>query len=708
MDDSRFDDLTRLLGAAGGRRAVSGALLGTVLGSTATEGVARKRDEGSGQPGQTGTWKPSAAARAGTASGARRSGATATAARRRSLSPAIAAAPSRAPTLNRGAPRADCDFAGQSFVGGDLNGSTFRGIDGRGATFNGTDNHGSTFAAACLQGARFRQANLTGSTWGGACLFDADFTGADLGEATTFNDARFCGTVMPDGSVNDRDCERGTACCQRRLGGDSCQSVADCLTFPCYATSCTNGQCELTQVVTGPSPNDLCSFCCENSCCQGNANQCNPGGLCCAPNCAERVCGPDGCGGTGTCGDCADGLACNDQGRCVCTPQSCAAGCCDGEGNCRPGDTNQACGTGGATCESCGAGQTCQNQHCAACEPDCAGKTCGPDGCGGSCGSCAEGQRCQNGQCVCDAESCPDGCCASGPGNPGACRSGTNRQTCGAGGAQCATCPQGQDCLGQQCAVCNPQTCSDGCCAADGTCQSGYAIHACGGPAGAPCASCSDQQTCQNRQCADCGQECICTGQSICADPDAPNITCPGPSPSELCICYVSSAGRPLCGGGIVQLPAPGCTSDAECQQYAAGSVCVDSVNVPGQPQCAGVPFCVTPCCTPDCAGKVCGFDGCGGACGTCGPCQRCEGGTCQVLQPNGAPCSQDSACCSGNCFADVCADRVTNCGRNVCNPPAKGCLDDLCCSCASVAQCCAGGCCGDGQVCDGGECVPG
>ena len=158
----------------------------------------------------------------------------------------------------------------------------------------------------------------------------------------------------------------------------------------------------------------------------------------------------------------------------------------------------------------------------------------------GLCGSCAEGQRCQNGQCICDAESCPDGCCASGPGNPGACRSGTNRQTCGAGGAQCAACPTGQDCFGQQCAACGPQTCSDGCCAPDGTCQSGFAIHGLRWSRRAPCASCSDQQTCQNRQCADCGQNCICTGQSICADPDAPNITCPGPSPNDLCICYVS------------------------------------------------------------------------------------------------------------------------------------------------------------------------
>jgi hypothetical protein len=39
--------------------------------------------------------------------------------------------------------------------------------------------------------------------------------------------------------------------------------------------------------------------------------------------------------------------------------------------------------------------------QCAACVPNCAGKSCGSDGCGGSCGTCAAGQTCNaSGQCV--------------------------------------------------------------------------------------------------------------------------------------------------------------------------------------------------------------------------------------------------------------------------------------------------------------------
>lgn len=35
------------------------------------------------------------------------------------------------------------------------------------------------------------------------------------------------------------------------------------------------------------------------------------------------------------------------------------------------------------------------------CEPDCSGRECGNDGCGGSCGSCGSNETCDGGQCVC-------------------------------------------------------------------------------------------------------------------------------------------------------------------------------------------------------------------------------------------------------------------------------------------------------------------
>lgn len=74
-------------------------------------------------------------------------------------------------------------------------------------------------------------------------------------------------------------------------------------------------------------------------------------------------------------------------GACVCVPQ------CDGK----------ECGINGCggTCGTCDAAQTeCVSGGCV-CTPSCDGKSCGEDGCGGVCGSCAEGEECvSDGSCV--------------------------------------------------------------------------------------------------------------------------------------------------------------------------------------------------------------------------------------------------------------------------------------------------------------------
>jgi len=57
------------------------------------------------------------------------------------------------------------------------------------------------------------------------------------------------------------------------------------------------------------------------------------------------------------------------------------------------------------------------------CLPDCAGKECGPDGCGGICGLCADGTACVDGQCpcepVCDGFACGDDGCGGSCGQCG-------------------------------------------------------------------------------------------------------------------------------------------------------------------------------------------------------------------------------------------------------------------------------------------------
>ncbi|WP_163998713.1 hypothetical protein [Pyxidicoccus caerfyrddinensis] len=130
---------------------------------------------------------------------------------------------------------------------------------------------------------------------------------------------------------------------------------------------------------------------------------------------------------------------------------------------CTPNCAGRQCGADGCggTCGSCSGGSVCTStgQCMATCTPSCTGKTCGDDGCGGSCGTCGSGQACQSGRCVCvprcDGRQCGlDGC----GGTCGTCRSGT---TCNAAGA-CVCVPQ---CQGK---VCGPDSCGGTC----GTCPS--------------------------------------------------------------------------------------------------------------------------------------------------------------------------------------------------------------------------------------------
>ena len=104
--------------------------------------------------------------------------------------------------------------------------------------------------------------------------------------------------------------------------------------------------------------------------------------------------------------------------------------------------------------------------------------------------------------------------------------------------------------------------------------------------------------------------------------------------------------------------------------------------------------------CVPDCAGKTCGADGCGGSCGECGPEDWCVNDECVPLGgciPNctGKECGSDG--CDGIC--GVCdLEEICKAG-GVCGLPSTGtetCIDVYNC----IAQCgldalCAEGCAG-------------
>ncbi len=291
----------------------------------------------------------------------------------------------------------------------------------------------------------------------------------------------------------------------------------------------------------------------------------------CVPNCLHRQCGDDGCGGS--CGECAPGTGCS-QGTCL-GGGDCGDvlefGCCDGDTLywCED-DLLQTldCPAAGETCGWDGANSAynCGGEgpdpdakypfDCGFCQPDCAGKACGDNGCEGSCGECPGPQDgCAAGICVCQ----PD-CGGKECGDDGC-------------GGACGPCAEGFECEGETC-VCDPN-CDGKVCGDDG----------CGGS----CGECQDS-VCDGSQCC----EPQCEGK-LCGDNG-----CNGS-------CGDCLGAQDICAEGI-------CVCQADCTNKDCGpdgcqGSCGQCLGL--QEQC-NVGKCV---CQPDCAGKTCGSDGCDGLC---------------------------------------------------------------------------------------------
>jgi len=204
-------------------------------------------------------------------------------------------------------------------------------------------------------------------------------------------------------------CDDGDACtvgdtCTALEEGDGIECKGDAMACddgkPCTDDSCDDQEgCQFDPMIDGSKcilPGG------EEGACLGG--ECAP--LPCVPSCGGKQCGDDGCGGE--CGPCPNGEPCID-GACGCVPD-CAGKQCGPSGNC-PGvvcgqcDANSACVDGlcvcmfndpcGETC--CATGQVCNQGVC--CTPQCDGKDCGDNACGGTCGECFVGEACKSGVC---------------------------------------------------------------------------------------------------------------------------------------------------------------------------------------------------------------------------------------------------------------------------------------------------------------------
>ena len=559
--------------------------------------------------------------------------------------------------------------------------------------------------------------------------------------------------------------ECGAPCEQPGCGDGQCDPWMEesCWNCPMDCGPCEEGDCCQEHEFPGCADPDVmwcvCEmdpFCCEvmwDGLCVDEAQQC--GAQCgCVPNCQGKQCGADGCGGS--CGQCPPGTQCNNQGQCG-GPNACGNGWCQqGQGeNCKtcPQDCGPcaACGDGecwgdGESCitcpQDCGAcaGSCCQAQNGPGCEnievmkcvcamdpyccdtawdgicvseaqqdcgadcpciPNCQGKQCGPDGCGGSCGQCPPGVPCNNqGQC-----GAPDACgngwcqnwqgetCETCPQDCGECPKCGDGQCQADGGENCQSCPE-------DCGPCN-----------GGSCCEAHQSVGCDDPEITQCVCAMDPYCCQQMWDDICVDEAINQCKAQCDDPCEPQCWTADGTIMECgpdgCggVCGICNDASQCVNGKCVGVCQPNCVNDfgmpKNCGADGCGGVCG---TCPSGQQCnEQFGFCV-PGCQPNCAGKECGDDGCGGSCGACPGDMECQNGQC-VGQPT-YNCSNMVACamecgfgvgCTMGCYGNGDAQSqqlfqsvtwcvVQECGWNI--------------DAACVQQALAGGCADEFKAC--------
>jgi hypothetical protein len=530
--------------------------------------------------------------------------------------------------------------------------------------------------------------------------------------------------------------------------GDPCADPGDCADELCQTKACVDFLCVYTDVSDGPSPNRLCdTHCCQGACCAAGATECNPSGLCCAPNCAGRQCGPDGCGGGGggTCGACPPGEVCDeDSGQCSCDGARCAAACCAPGQVCDLASSPNRCCTPeprATTCpvDTCGeVRNNCGEEvDCGACEPIiCFTGTChadthrctyagDPNGQPGT--LCPAPRVCCADQCcpahqVCDVSGPISICCTPEPAAT-TCHPPGGTPRCGMAPNNC-----GQD---VNCGACEEVACQTGTCsAADHHCT--YVTN----PNLTPCSTGTvTAGVCCDGQCVpgDCCTTADCTGvvnactEHTCTCGGGPACTraterCCGASPGGTCVHDQTDPTN--CGGCGHHCPAGTCQV-ATCTHGVCGTAPVPDDTNPGG-ACPGSEV----CCSGACTDRSTNHD----HCGTCNnPCNdrvcatgACFSGMCQTeLTPRGqpGPFCPDGQCCTGTCCTnptpvcdqDICIRciNIDHCGPDQGCCPAGICCDrgHECCSdhCCDAGQVCCdstlGTCCGGDQVCCGDHC---
>ncbi|MBW2700697.1 MAG: putative metal-binding motif-containing protein [Deltaproteobacteria bacterium] len=551
------------------------------------------------------------------------------------------------------------------------------------------------------------------------------------------------GTNANCGSCGD-NCQADSTCTGNVCTCDHLACVSDCCAWGevCYNSSCCMPNCTSRECgsdgcgdscgtcsLTGETCNGSGLCVCDSSHTDCDGNQLNGcecdtsdtnvcyNNACCTPNCSGRECGTDGCGGS--CGNCG-------------TNEECNAGTCECDANHEDCDNNESC-----ECDVSGS-SFCYNNFC--CTPNCSGRECGTDGCGGSCGNCDANEVCNAGTCECDtnyqdcdslpANGCEcdvsgtnvcfsNACCA--PIAPcGANNCGFMSDNCG-GSVNCGSCTDSdEDCESNNC-TCNNTTCGSDCCAAGQICDGGDSCctpvdpcgpnncgimsNGCGGTVN--CGSCADSdKDCESNNCVcnntTCNTDCCAAGQ-IC---DGGNSCCTPVNPCGFNNCGSMSDG---CGGTV------NCGSCADSDEDCESNSCTCNNTTCGSDCCAAGQICDggDSCCTPvdPCGPSNCGFisNGCGGManCGSCADSDKdCESNNCVCNNTTcdtdccaaGQVCDTGDSCCTIDCSGKECGD--DGCGGTCgsCVPVNEVCnASDQCVCAPNMADC-------DGEEANGCE----
>ncbi len=516
-----------------------------------------------------------------------------------------------------------------------------------------------------------------------------------------------CGAVLaatdPDAECPGSQVCNGSGAC-KLPNGDACLLGTDCTSGNCADGVCCNTACTgACQACTAAKKGSGSDGACGNIAVATDPdNECFGALSCSGAGACALLPNGTACAASGECGSgfCADGVCCNTACNTLCNACTAVKKGAGSDGTCAAVAANLDPDSECAGALVCSGASLCKLPNGEAClvAADCVSNAC-VDGvccnttCTGSCQACSAAKKGSGSDGACGniaVSTDPDSECfgAITCNGAGACGTLANGAACGNGG-ECASanCVDGVCCNTACNTLCNACTAVKKGAGADGTC--GVVIANLD-----PDNECAGAQVCNGASACKLpnGEACLLNGDCVsnaCADGVCCNTTCTGAC--QACTAAKKGSGSDGVCGAIAATTDPdnecsglfSCNGSGACALLANGAAC--SANG----ECTSG-FCADGVCCNTACGSLC--QACtavkknGGADGTCGnipasndPDAECPGATlcsgsatCSLFA-NGAACTINGECTSGNCVDGVCCNTPCAGSCNACTAAKKG-----------------------------------